>query len=148
MRFSEYILLFLIVAAVAYIIFKPKDKPKTIIKIDRDTVTVRDTIIQKDTLTIERVKSILDTVFINNQNVKVAKADTVINNDSVRVKVDYYYDPLNYFDIEVQSLKEKIIEKFRTVTEIKTVEVDEPIYKEKSFYGMVAAIFIIILEIL
>lgn len=114
------------------------------IEIQRDTLIVVDTIQVPKKIYITKIKADIDTVFIDSTTVMVAKADTIINQDSSRLKVSYYFPPANYFDIQYD-LKEKIIEKIKTITELNTVTVEkeEPFYENEFVY--ISAILLTIL---
>jgi hypothetical protein len=63
---------------------------------------------------------LIDTIRIPSEtldaiDVLYAQADTLLQQDSSRVKVIYYYPPLNYFDVQMD-LRDRIIYRTRETT--------------------------------
>ena len=59
-------------------------------------------------------------------------------------KVSYYFPPYST-DIAL-NIKQKIIKEFQTITELKTVTVDLPFYKQITFWTTIASIFSFLLN--
>ena len=103
-----------------------------------DTVYAKpDTLIKKDTVFISKVEATIDTVFVDSNKVAVAIADTTIEKDSAKLNLKYYFPPLNYFDVEVLDIKERIITQTITVLDSVRVEVQKPFTKDYWFWSTV-----------
>ncbi len=125
--------------------------------IQRDTTTVHDTLFIPQSINISKLKAklsreIKDSLMIyfnqhpgkDSSDLLIAYADTTIQKDSNSIKVSYYFPPYNYFDIAL-NIKQKIIKEFQTITELKTVTVDLPFYKQITFWTTIASIFLLFL---
>jgi hypothetical protein len=113
-------------------------------EITRDTVTVHDTTFVKKPVYVTKWKAEIDTVIVDNEKVLVAKADTTIQSDSSKIKVSYYFPPKNFFEIALD-LKERIIHDLKTITEVKTVTMEQPFYKNIFVYTTLIASLLIFL---
>ncbi len=113
-------------------------------EIKRDTVTVHDTTFINKPVYITKWKARIDTVVIENEKVLVAKADTIMQQDSSKVKVSYYFPPKNFFEIAMD-MKERIIHDLKTITEVKTITVEQPLYKNIFVYTTLIATLLIFL---
>lgn len=136
-------IIILLTAVIVWQMSKPKEPGK--VTITRDTLTVRDTVYKPKQVTVEKLKSVLDTVYVNNEPVITANADTLLLKDSSRVKVKYYFPPVNKFDIEFL-LKEKIVNVITKITEMKEIEIEKPFYRD-TWYWVSVLEFVIILII-
>ena len=84
------------------------NKPKPQIITNTLTKTKVDTIAVPKYYAVEKIKSKIDTIFINNEPQLIASADTIIKQNSDTIKVKYFFPPANYFNVNL-SLKDKII---------------------------------------
>ena len=128
-------------------LFNPSQKSNPQIvntEIKRDTVTIHDTTFVNKPVYMTKWKARIDTVSIDNQNVQVAEADTVLQQDSSRIKVKYYFPPKNFFEFAAE-LKERIIHDVKTVTETKTITIEQPFYKNIFVYTTLIATLLIFL---
>jgi len=117
--------------------FHPTENTVTI-----DTVKYVDTLYLQKTETITKWKAKLDTVkvTVNDtvfQKIEVASADTLLEKDSNKVSVKYYFPPLNYFDVKFD-INEKIVKETKEI--LKTVTLDEPLLHESSFIIAVVSV--------
>ena len=112
-----------------------------------DTVSIVDTVTITKYKTVEKLKAVIDTVFIEDEYIEVAKADTILSEDSSRINIEYYFPPLNEFRVDFD-LKEKVIEKVKTITQIKEVTIKEPFYKDEWFYSTLAAVLLLIVSLM
>lgn len=144
---KDYYIIFVMACIVAVIVYLFVANPRTIetVRIDRDTIQTVDTVTITKTKVIERLLAVIDTVFIEQDTVIYAKADTLLIQDSSKIEVSYYFPPKNYFDINY-NIKEKIIEKIKTITELKTVELSKMWYEDEWFYTSLCLAVILILE--
>lgn len=106
-----------------------KDEPPTVITTIDTMWTKPDTIAIDRYINIIKVKSRIDTIIVNSQQVEVASADTVIAIDSSRIAVKYYGTPLNYFDIHA-NIKEKRIKETVYITK----NVETIIHEQSGFF--------------
>lgn len=113
-----------------------------------DTVYSKpDTVLIRDTITINRLIAQLDTVYIDDTTKVIsASADTTFQKDSSKISVKYFFPPLNYFDIALD-LKEKIITKTKTITEVKEFEKPIPFYKDNWFYSSIVLFVLLVFSI-
>lgn len=137
------VILIIIVLAVKMIFFPDQVRVVDTI-IQRDTVTHVDTVRVPKTIYVTKLQAKIDTVFVNDNPMQVAKADTTLQKDSSKVNVSYYFPPLNYFEV-MFDIKEKIIEKLKTITETKTVTVELPFYKQITFWTTIGAMLLFFL---
>lgn len=124
-------------------IFFPQE-PKRIVETQtvRDTVSRVDTIRVPKTVYVTKLQAKLDTIYVNNNPVQVAKADTTLQKDSSKIDIRYFFPPLNYFEAKFD-IKEKIIETLKTVTETITVTVEKPVYQQWTFWSTIAAVLLL-----
>lgn len=101
MKYLLYAIGILFVISLVSNIFQYSNKPQPIVKVDTVKATAIDTVVKKEYITINKIRAKIDTVYVNNQLVQVAVADTVINKDSNYVKVKYYFPPVNKFDVKL-----------------------------------------------
>lgn len=136
----------IIIGLASKMIFFSSD-PKTIIDtvVQRDTVTHVDTVRIPKTVYVTKLQARIDTVIINNNLVQVAKADTTLQKDSSKINISYYFPPLNYFEAKFD-IKEKIIEKLKTITETQTITVERPFYKQLTFWTTICAMLLFFLS--
>jgi hypothetical protein len=135
-----------IIGGLFFLIYNLRHEPIEHITIERDTVHHVDTIRVPKFIYIQKMHAKIDTLFIDSSNVLVAHADTTIQKDSSKIKVSYYFPPQNYFEIMLD-LKEKIIHELKTITEIKTITISEPWYKNTWFYSTVLSILVLFMVI-
>lgn len=140
------VLVAVIIGAIFFLISILPHKPIERITIERDTVHQVDTLRVPKIIYVQKLHAKIDTVFIDSSKVIVAYADTTIQKDSSRIEVSYYFPPQNYFEI-ILDLKEKIIHELKTITEIKTIAISEPWYKNTWFYSTVFSIIILFMVI-
>lgn len=109
-----------------------------------DTVyTKPDTTIITRVDTVHKLIADLDTVYIDSTEVITAAADTTFVEDSSSVSVKYYFPPLNYFDINLD-IKSKVIEKTKTITEVKEIERPNPFYSDHWFWTTIGLVLLLI----
>jgi len=135
-----------IIGGIFFLISQIHNEPIEHITIERDTVHHVDTIRVPKIIYVQKLHAKIDTVFIDSSKVLVAHADTTIQKDSSKVKVSYYFPPQNYFEIMLD-LKEKIIHELKTITEVKTITISEPWYKNTWFYSTVLSILVLFMVI-
>jgi hypothetical protein len=135
----------IILGLASKMIFFPTD-PKEIVDtvVQRDTLTRVDTVRIPKTVYVTKLQAKLDTIYVNNNPVQVAKADTILQKDSSKIKISYYFPPLNYFEAKFD-IKEKIIETLKTITETKTITVEQPIYKQWTLWTTILSIVLFFL---
>lgn len=124
--------------------FMPDSKPIEHTHIERDTVTVRDTVKVPRVIYVTKLQARIDTVFVNNSSILVARADTTLQKDSSKVSVSYFFPPLNQFEVKFD-IKEKIIKELKTISETVTVTIEQPFYKQITFWTTIASIFLFFL---
>lgn len=103
--------------------------PEPIVRETIVTLTKIDTLVKEKPIYLTKLSSKLDTIYINNTPQITATADTLLRQDSSKIKVTYFFPPQNYFDIDM-ILKEKII--IQTDSIFKTIEKILPY--EESFW--------------
>ena len=139
-------ILIIIGLAVKTIFFPSKETvhvTDTVIK--RDTVTHVDTIKVPKTIFVSKWKARIDTVKVGpDSGCIVAKADTIIQKDSSKIKVSYYFPPKNTFEI-ILDIKERIIKQFQSITETKTLTYEKPFYQDVFFLTTIIASLLIFL---
>ncbi|WKZ71118.1 MAG: hypothetical protein QY331_07620 [Melioribacteraceae bacterium] len=113
-----------------------------------DTIYAKpDTILLFDTVKVNQLSAQLDTVYIDSTRIISAAADTTFQKDSSRISVKYFFPPLNYFEIAAD-LKERIITKVKTITEVKEFEKPIPLFKNEFFYSSVVLAVLLVLSLL
>lgn len=114
-----------------------------------DTVfTKPDTVFVPDTVFIPKLHAILDTVYLEDSTKIIsASADTTFRKDSSKISVKYFFPPLNYFEIAAD-LKERIITKVKTITEVKEFEKPIPFYKDNWFYSSVVLFVLLVFSLI
>lgn len=136
--------LIIIGLSVKMIFFSPRPIHIIDTKIMRDSVIVRDTIKIPKYIYITKLQAQIDTFFIDSSKVTFAHADTTIQKDSSKIKVSYYFPPKNFFEIALD-LKERIIHELKTITETKTITLEQPWYKDMWFYSNILLLAILFL---
>jgi hypothetical protein len=91
---------------VSYVIGSKQYKPE--IPKPNDTTFVQTTEIKTKTIYVTKIKAQIDTIVIDNTEVEVAEADTVLVADSSKIMVRYFGKPFNEFEIKAD-IKEKIV---------------------------------------
>ncbi len=129
---------------IKYLFFAPEPNHVIGTKIERDTVTVKDTIRIPKYIYVTKLQARIDTIFVDSSKVLVARADTALQKDSSKIKVSYYFPPKNLFEIALE-IKERIIREFQTVTETKTIITEEPWYRDMWFYSTMLSLVILFL---
>lgn len=134
-------ILIVIGLAVKMIFYPPEQKTIVETVIKRDTLIRVDTIRVPKTIYVTKLQAKIDTIFVNNNSVLVAKADTTLQRDSSKVDISYFFPPLNYFEAKFD-IKEKIIETLKVITETVTITVEKPIYEQWTFWSTIAAVLL------
>ncbi len=142
--FINIVLIIVIVVGIYFIISELNPKPKDNIIIQRDTINHVDTVRVPKLIYIKNLQAKIDTIFIDSSKVLAAHADTIFQKDSSEIKISYYYPPKNFFEIALD-LKEKIIHELKTITEIKTITIEQPWYEDTWFYTTIISIAILFL---
>lgn len=138
------IAIIIIICLISKITFFPGRERITDRVVEKDTVSHTDTLRIPKTVYVTKLQAKIDTVIINNQPIEVAQADTVIKQDSSKIKISYFFPPLNYFEAKFD-IKEKIIESIKTITERETITVEQPIYKQWTFWTTILSIVLFFL---
>jgi hypothetical protein len=103
--------------------------PEPIVRETIVTLTKVDTLVKERPIYLTKLSSKLDTIYIDNTPQVTATADTLLKEDSSKIKITYFFPPRNRFDVDMD-LKEKLI--IRTDSVFKTIEKTLPY--EESFW--------------
>ena len=128
-QYFLYLIGIVFVLSFASNIYQYFHKPAPVITTTTKYVTHTDTLTRPVYITIDKIKSTIDTIYVDNKLQLVANADTVIVNKEDTVNVKYYFPPANYFNVRL-SLHDRIINHIDSIF----VNTNEVVQKSKSFF--------------
>jgi len=142
MKLKDFVIILLIGVIAGFLTYHFSFKRQT----QKTYVPVEIPILKRDTVWVERVKKITQPARIETlikkekDTISIAKTDTIFTDDSLLLKIDYYFPPLNKFEI-FYKLKSPMIKEV-----LKEVQVERT--NPYLIGGLVAQTFIIILILL
>jgi len=142
MKLKDFVLILLIGVVAGFLTYHFSFKRQT----QKTYVPVEIPIVKRDTIWVEKIRKItqparVETLISKEKDtISIAKTDTIFTDDSLTLKIDYFFPPVNKFEILYQ-LKSPMIKEM-----IKEVQVERT--NPYLFSGLIAQTFIIILILL
>jgi hypothetical protein len=142
MKLKDFVLILLIGVVAGFLAYHISFKKQA----QKTYVPVEVPIIKRDTIWVEKIKKItqparIETLITKEKDtISIAKTDTIFTDDSLTLNIDYYFPPLNKFEIFYQ-LKSPMIKEV-----IKEVQVERT--NPYLVGGLIVQTFIIILILL
>jgi len=142
MKLKDFMIVLLIGVVAGFLTYHFSFKRQT----QKTYVPVEISIVKRDTIWLEKIKKItqparVETLITKEKDtISIAKTDTIFTDDSLTLNIDYFFPPLNKFEI-FYHLKSPMIKEM-----IKEVQVERT--NPYLIGGLIAQTFIIILILL